>query len=125
MVPDYIPFQMLKEEIINTQLSLKAAGSEKNKKDIDKLSELYAKVEDKEQYWQNEAMNQQSAINNQTAQTLDGQQLPGSQNVLTQEANMEPVGNNAIGAPAEVGQVDMDMASRDPNQDTRDVTWKP
>ena len=125
MVPDYIPFQMLKEEIINTQLSLKAAGSEKNKKDIDKLSELYAKVEDKEQYWQNEAMNQQSAINNQTAQTLDGQQLPSGQNVLTQEANMEPAGNNAIGAPAEVGQVDMDMASRDPNQDTRDVTWKP
>jgi hypothetical protein len=38
---------------------------------------------------------------------------------------MEPVGNNAIGAPVEAGQVDMDMASRDPNQDTRDVTWKP
>lgn len=124
VVPDYIPFQMLKEEIINTQLSLKAAGADKNKKDIDKLSELYAIVEDKEQYWNNEITNQQTAINNQTAQTLDGQQLPSGENVLTQEANMTPT-QQAIGTPVQPGPTDMDIASRDPSQDNRDVTWKP
>ena len=128
VVPDYIPFQMLKEEIINTQLSLKAAGADKNKKDIDKLSELYAIVEDKEQYWQNEMTNQQTQINNQTAQTLDGQQLPSGQNVLTQEANMtptQPTGNQALGTQPQLGPSDMDLTSRDPTRDNRDVTWKP
>ena len=125
LVPDYIPFQMLKEEIINTQLSLKAAGADKNKKDIDKLSELYAIVEDKEQYWQNEMTNQQTQINNQTAQTLDGQQLPSGQNVLTQEANMTPTGNQALGTQLQLGPSDMDLTSRDPTRDARDVTWKP
>lgn len=124
MVPDYIPFTMLKEEIINTQLSLKAAGADKNKKDIDKLSELYAIVEDKEQYWNNEITNQQTAINNQTAQTLDGQQLPSGENILTQEANMTPT-QQAIGTQVQPGPTDMDIASRDPSQDNRDVTWKP
>lgn len=46
-VPDYIPFNLLKEEIINTQLSLRAAGMS-NASDIDKLSQLYEIVEAKE-----------------------------------------------------------------------------
>jgi hypothetical protein len=40
-IPDYIPIPMLKNEIVNTQLSLRAANYEKNKDDIDKLTELY------------------------------------------------------------------------------------
>lgn len=40
-VPDYIPNQMLLEEIMNTMLSLKAANNPDNKVDIDKLMQLY------------------------------------------------------------------------------------
>lgn len=40
-VPDYIPNQMLLEEIMNTILSLKAANNPDNKVDIDKLMQLY------------------------------------------------------------------------------------
>lgn len=130
-VPDYIPFQMLKEEIINTQLSLKAAGSVRNAADIQKLSELYAIVEDKENYWQDETNKVAQEQQNQMAQKqLNGQQLPSSENVLTQEANMEPVNgainSEAIGAPVQSGPIDMDIESRNPNNKAaRDVTWKP
>lgn len=40
-VPDYIPNQMLLEEIMNTALSLKAAQNPENQRDIDKLIQLY------------------------------------------------------------------------------------
>jgi hypothetical protein len=40
-VPDYIPIPMLKTEILNTQLSLRAANFQKNQKDIEKLDQLY------------------------------------------------------------------------------------
>lgn len=41
-VPDYVPSQMLQEEILNTQLSLKAASTEgDNDEDIEKLNKLY------------------------------------------------------------------------------------
>lgn len=40
-VPDYIPIPMLKTEILNTQLSLRAANFQKNQKDIEKLDRLY------------------------------------------------------------------------------------
>lgn len=48
-VPDYIPTQMLKEEIMNTCLSLKGANNEENKADIEKLLQLYEIVMGKEQ----------------------------------------------------------------------------
>lgn len=44
-VPSYVPFTLLKEEIINTQLSLKASNRESNLKDIEKLQKLYETVE--------------------------------------------------------------------------------
>lgn len=49
-IPDYVPFQMLKEQIINMMLSLRTAqGAEKgNEEDIKKLSKYYEKVEEKE-----------------------------------------------------------------------------
>ena len=46
-IPDYVPFPLLKEEIINTQLSLKASGKD-NTEDIAKLDTLYDAVNDKE-----------------------------------------------------------------------------
>lgn len=44
-VDAFIPFDLLKEEILNTQLSLKAGNDKKNKKDIDKLTKLYENIE--------------------------------------------------------------------------------
>lgn len=44
-VPSYVPFTLLKEEIINTQLSLKASNREDNLRDIEKLQKLYSQVE--------------------------------------------------------------------------------
>lgn len=85
-VPDFIPFQMLKEEIISTQLSLKAASSEENDNtaDIEKLTRLYEVVEEKEAMWQ-----QQNAPVEDMGATESG--IPIQQNILTQEANATPV----------------------------------
>lgn len=47
-IPDYIPTNVLMEEILNTCLSLKAAGiNNSNQADIDKLIKLYAIAESK------------------------------------------------------------------------------
>ena len=91
-VPDYIPFLMLKEEIINTQLSLKAAASEQNDnmKDIEKLTRLYESVELKEADWQADNVLEEKEGALDGGQTPEG--LPPSMtNILTQEANMTPV----------------------------------
>ena len=48
-VPDYVPFDMLKVEITNTVLSLKAANRPENNNDINKLLQLYSMVDAKMQ----------------------------------------------------------------------------
>jgi hypothetical protein len=110
-VPDYIPFLMLKEEIINTQLSLKAAASAENdnKKDIEKLTKLYERVEAKEADWQADTNleGQEQAIQGET--TPDG--LPMGTNVLTQEAQMTPVQGAPMGDMT--AGADMDVATPD------------
>lgn len=108
-VPDFIPFLMLKEEIINTQLSLKAASSAENdnKKDIDKLTKLYEKVEQKEADWQADQQLENEMNAMQGERTPDG--LPVSENILTQEAQMQqvppmeaPMGDMGAGADMDV-----------------------
>ena len=97
-VPDFIPFQMLKEEIINTQLSLKAAASENNDnmEDIKKLTKLYESVETKETQWT-------ESQNVQPVQAPQEEGLPpATQNILTQEANMTPTGDMTGGADMDV-----------------------
>ena len=91
-VPDFIPFTMLKEEIINTQLSLKAAASEHNDnlEDIQKLTKLYESVETKEADWQADQVLEQKETALDGGETPEG--LPPSMtNILTHEANMTPV----------------------------------
>lgn len=83
-VPEFIPFELLKEEIINTQLSLTSAGYDKNKKDILKLEKLYEKVEDQAEQWVANADQE----NPEAAAPQGDQALPYNQNVLEQEANM-------------------------------------
>ena len=108
-VPDYIPFQMLKEEIINTQLSLKAAASEyaDNMADIEKLTKLYESVETKEADWQADQTLEQET------QAMVGERadngLPMQANILSQEAQMQNVNNAPMGDMS--NGVDMDMSS--------------
>ena len=54
-IPAYVPFELLKEEIINTFLSLTSANKEKNKEDINKLCKLYEKVDTLPTDWQKQA----------------------------------------------------------------------
>ena len=103
---------MLKEEIINTQLSLKAAASANNDntKDIEKLTKLYESVELKEQDWQADT------ILNQKENALDGGETeeglpPSMTNILTQEASMTPVNNAPMGDMT--GGADMDIGTPD------------
>ena len=111
-VPDYIPFTMLKEEIINTQLSLKAAASEHNDnmEDIAKLTKLYESVEIKEADWQADAELEAQTQATEGERTEDG--LPVGMNVLTQEANMEQVPQGAPMGDMTAG-ADMDMGTPD------------
>lgn len=97
-VPEYIPLQMLGEEIINTQLSLKAANAQRNQEDILKLTKLYEIVQDMSAQWtteaQNEAMAEQPQLMPEQAPQMVEQgdvQLPYQENILTQENNMQPV----------------------------------
>lgn len=90
-VPDYIPFTMLKEEIINTQLSLRSANYEKNSDDIEKLQKLYAITEEKEREWMSTIEN--ANADTDTEMTDEENPLPQGTNVLTQEANMQRVDN--------------------------------
>lgn len=83
-VPEFIPFELLKEEIINTQLSLTSAGYDRNKKDILKLEKLYEKVEDQAEQWVASADQE----NPEAAASQGDQALPYNQNILEQEANM-------------------------------------
>ena len=65
-IPDYVPTQLLKSEIINTCLSLRASDHEKNRKDIAKLIQLYQNVIDKENNAQEQiAEVQQEQMQNQ------------------------------------------------------------
>lgn len=86
-VPEFVPFELLKEEIINTQLSLKASGKNRNQKDILKLSKLYELVEDMADAWVVES-NEQELENMEKNNESD---IPYSQNILEKEARMSKV----------------------------------
>lgn len=66
-IPAYVPFELLKEEIINTLLSLTSANKEKNKEDINKLCKLYEKVDTLPTDWQ-----KQADENNQNEENFNG-----------------------------------------------------
>lgn len=54
-IPEYIPLSLLEDEILNTQLSLRAANYEMNRESIAKLSNLYSMCVDKEKSLAEEA----------------------------------------------------------------------
>lgn len=69
-IPDYVPLDLLLEECINTMMSLRAADSEKNYEDIEKLTILYQNILDKMENADavSQEMTQQSQQMQQTAQ---------------------------------------------------------
>lgn len=95
-VPEYIPFDMLKQEIINTQLSLRASNYDENKEDIDKLDKLYSIVLHKaKKYIATANGDSASATNN-----VEDDALPKTQSIVEKEAAMDD-------------KVDLDMSTED------------
>ena len=105
-VPDYIPIPMLKTEIINTQLSLRAANFKKNNDDIQKLNKLYnAAVAMEEQINQPTPEEQVMAQQQQMlAEQQAQQQVMMAQQMAMQQGQVPPQGQPA----------DMDMQSGQP-----------
>ena len=103
-VPSYVPFTLLKEEIINTQLSLKASNRPENLKDIDKLQELYSVVEQLETKY--------SAVDN------------NSTNVLEQEANITEAEQNTTPNTNTTPETDLVKADLDKSTSNMNGSWK-
>ena len=101
-VPDYIPIPMLKTEIINTQLSLRAANYTKNNDDIQKLNQLYnAAVEMENQVNQPTPEEQMMAQQQQMLAEQQAQQQAMMQQQMAMQQGQVPQGQ----------PVDMDMQS--------------
>ena len=98
-VPDYIPIPMLKTEIINTQLSLRAANFIKNQEDIEKLNQLYNTVVQMEQQMNQPTPEEQAMQQQQQMIQAQQAQMAQQQAAMQQQAMM-----------AQQGQpVDLDM----------------
>ena len=96
-LPTYVPFTLLKEEIINVQLSLKAANKKGNAEDIAKLEKLYSIVEDKELEFQKSS--------EQVAMEQANAEQGKNTNILEQEAGTYNIDN----VPTEYHYDDADM----------------
>ena len=97
-IPDFIPIPMLKTEIINTQLSLRAANFKKNVEDIAKLDQLYDNAMKMEQQMSQPTPQEQAAMQQQ--QMLAAQQQQ-QQAVMAQQQG-QPV-------PQQGQPTDLDM----------------
>lgn len=84
-LPTYVPFTLLKEEIINVQLSLKAANKQGNAEDIAKLEKLYSIVEDQELEFQKSS--------EQIAMEQANAEQGKNTNILEQEAGTYNIDN--------------------------------
>ena len=98
-VPDYIPTTLLKEEILNTVLSLRASNND-NSVDIDKLLQLYKVVESKEVDSQTSAeMLAATSLSNELMQAInsgamDQQFNANVANMQNAQAVQQPVPND-------------------------------
>ena len=105
-IPEYIPIQMLKEEIVNTQLSLRAANREGNKEDIDKLTKLYQKCDELDAEMAQETMDETAEANAANAE---------EQAKMAEDAGV-PVGQNPLeGITDQMATTDLDMSTPDNN----------
>ena len=104
-LPTYVPFTLLKEEIINVQLSLKAANKKANAEDIEKLQKLYSIVEDQELEFQKSS--EQMAMEQANAE--QGKNT----NILEQEAGTYNIDN--VPTEYHYDGADMDLSTSKSN----------
>lgn len=104
-LPTYVPFTLLKEEIINVQLSLKAANKKGNAEDIEKLQKLYSIVEDQELEFQKSS--EQMAMEQANAE--QGKNT----NILEQEAGTYNIDN--VPTEYHYDGADMDLSTSKSN----------
>lgn len=95
-VPDYIPIPMLKTEILNTQLSLRAANYKKNIDDIKKLNELYTI-----------ALNTESKMNEPTPE----EQIAMQQQAMMAQQMQQPMPQQMQPPVPQGTPADLDMAT--------------
>lgn len=113
-IPDYVPFPMLKEQIINMQLSLRTAqGAETgNEEDIKHLTKYFELIEDKEQELQNgmqeQAVQQDVNENNMYSSQNNEEFGNGTEDNLNtvNEATANPMDTDV----ANNGELDMEEA---------------
>ena len=104
-LPTYVPFTLLKEEIINVQLSLKAANKKGNAEDIEKLQKLYSIVEDKE-------LEFQKSSEEMAMEQANAEQGKGT-NILEQEAGTYNMDN--VPTEYNYNNADMDLSTSKSN----------
>ena len=102
-VPDYIPIPMLKTEILNTQLSLRAANFQKNQKDIEKLDRLYDAAVQMETEMNSPTPEEQAM---QEQQDMLAQQ---QQEMMAMAAQQQQQPQGVPGVPMQGAPADMDM----------------
>ena len=86
-IPDYVPLDLLLEECINTMMSLRAADSEKNYEDIEKLTILYQNILDKME--NADAVSQEMAQQSQQMQQTAQEQQNMQQVAIPQQQQIE------------------------------------
>ena len=94
-LPSYIPFTLLKETVINTQLMLTAANLDDNKDDIELLQQLYDEAEMQEKQWLGTINEAAAAVQSEASE------IGNVTNVLEQEAGMVQAGTVPEQAVAE------------------------
>lgn len=104
-LPTYVPFTLLKEEIINVQLSLKAANKKGNAQDIEKLEKLYSIVEDQELEFQKST--------EQIAMEQANAEAGKNTNILEQEAGTYTIDN--VPTEYHYNGADMDLSTSKSN----------
>ena len=97
-IPEYIPLSLLEDEILNTQLSLRAANYEMNRESIAKLSTLYSMCIEKEKTLAEEA--QKDAM----AEQIGEMAMQGTVDAGLADATNEIVGDVPQEAQPEAGQ---------------------
>jgi hypothetical protein len=93
-VPDYIPFDLLREEILHTQLTLKSASNHKNDKDIEKLTRLFESIEDRTQEYAAEGIETTAEVADDVESKDIPEPLQGVQEAISNSA--EPRGQEAV-----------------------------
>lgn len=98
-VPDYVPFQMLKEQIVNMQLSLRTAqGSEKgNEEDIKRLIKYYGIIEDHEMKLEQNNLQAQTTMQDGNENNMYSAQ--NNENLSAGTENSMNMSNEAVANP--------------------------